>query len=282
MNRLITACILLVTLAGCEWFRPKSEPVQGTQLARVNDQVLYLRDIKDVGFHFATPEDSTKMVSEYVENWVRAKLMYAYALDNLPPEKLDIESMIQDYRESLTIYIYEREYITQNLDTLVSDEQMRSFYQENQENLKLNSDVVRLQMLKVAADAPKQDSIALWMQSDDQLLRIRLEEYAQKYATEYSLQDSLWMNRERLDEDMPWLSEQYDISQPQFIEHAQPPFTYFLLLGAFKIKETTAPFQYVKQDIEQRIINKRKMQLRKEFNDNIYKDAAKNNTFEIF
>lgn len=269
-------------IAGCDWFRPKSEPDQGQPLARVNEQVLYLRDIKDVGFRFASPQDSAKMVSEYVQNWVRSKLMYAYALDNLPPEKLDIEKMIQDYRESLIIYIYEREYITQNLDTLVSEAQMRTFYNENQENLKLGTDVVRMQLLKVASEAPKQDSIGIWMRSEDPIVRTRLEDYVRQYATEFSMDDSLWFSREQLDADMPWLSEQYDLSQPQFIEHQQQPFTYFLNIADFKIKESTAPFQYVRKDIGQRILNKRKMQLRKEFNDNIYKDAAKNNTFEIF
>jgi len=280
--RLIAISTLLILLAGCEWFRPKSEPEQGQELARVNDQTLYLRDVQDVGFHFASPIDSAKMVSEYVTNWVHNKLLYAYALDNLPAEKLDIEKMIQDYRESLTIYIYEREYITQNLDTTVSEEQMRAFYNQNPDNLKLNTDVVRMKMLKVAADAPKQDSIAQWLQSDDQIQQTRLETYAQKYATEYSLKDSFWVGRERLDEDMPWLAEQYDLSRAQFIQHDQPPFSYYLMISEFKIKESTAPFQYVRKDIEQRILNERKMKLRKEFRENIYKDAAKNNTFEIF
>ncbi len=212
-------------IAGCDWFRPKSEPDPGHQLARVNEQVLYLRDIKDVGFRFASPQDSAKMVSET---------------------------------------------------------QMRTFYNENQENLKLGTDVVRMQLLKVANEAPKQDSIGIWMRSEDPIAPTRLEDYAQQYATEYSLEDSLWFSREQLDSDMPWLSEQYDLSQPQFIEHEQQPFTYFLNIADFKIKESTAPFQYVRKDIGQRILNKRKMQLRKEFNDNIYKDAAKNNTFEIF
>lgn len=273
----------MISLAGCEWFKPKSEPNQGKALARVNEQVLYLRDIKDVGFQYATPEDSAKLVSEYINNWIRRKLMYAYAVDNLPPEKLDIESMIQDYRESLTIYIYEREYITQNLDTAVTEEQLRSFFLDNQDNYKLEYDVVRIQFLKVAADAPKQDSVAIWLENIEAPLEKEvLEQYALKYATEFTLLDSLWVGRPQLDIDMPFLSSEYDLSRPQTIQYTQEPFTYFVRVADFKIKDSVAPFQYVRGDIEKRLINRRKMTLRKEFNDNIYKDAAKNNTFETF
>lgn len=271
-----------LSLAQCQFFERKPVPTQGEPLARVEDKYLYQSDIEDLGLQYASPEDSTKLITEYVNNWIRRQLMYAYAQKNLPPDKLDVEQLIEDYRQSLIIYTYEREYINQNLDTAVSEAQAKAFYQDNLANFQLSEDLYRMLYVKVAADAPKQDSIATWMRSEDAFMRARLIEYANTYATDQNINDSLWLPYSLINTKLNDIADEYTLTPGSFIIHEAPPFHYHLWVTDRKIKDDVAPFSYVQTEVDRMIVNKRKLTLKKDFNDNIYKDAAKNNTFEIY
>ncbi len=274
--------LVALGLYSCQYFERKPDTGKGEPLARVENNYLYTKDIEDLGLQNATPEDSTKIITEYIDNWIRRQLLYTYAQRNLPPDKLDVEQLIEDYRQSLIIYTYEREYISQNLDTSVSEPQAREFYQANLANFQLAEDLYRMVFLRVGADAPKQDSIQIWMASEDPFARARLVDYAQTYATDYALNDSTWYTQSRITQRLTELPVSFPVSTPYSVEWEVVPYRYYAWFTARKIKDSPAPFPYVRNDVQQMIVNKRKKQLKKEFNDNIYKDAAKNNTFEIF
>ena len=273
----------LAVLPACDYFRPKqSNPDMGEPVARVGSKFLYKKDLDALGFTPASPEDSVRMMSDYMDSWIRRQLMLAYALDNLPPEKLNIDREVNDYRESLIIFIYEREYLAQNLDTVVSTTQSREFYDENLDNFSLATDLVHLNWVKVPADAPRQDSLRRWIASTELREQARLSRYISQYAVDYNLTDSLWLTVAQTAKLSPFLAERYDLSKPQVIDFVESNFHWYFHLSEFKIKESTAPFEYVLPEVERMILNRRKLRLKKEFNDNIYKDAAKSNTFETF
>lgn len=280
---LLTLVAGLAVLPACDYFSPKrTNPEAGEPVARVGGRYLYKKDLAALGFTPATPEDSMRMVSDYIDSWIRRQLMLSYALENLPPEKLNIDREVTDYRESLIIFIYEREYLAQNLDTVVSTAQAREFYDENLDNFSLATDLVRLNWVKVPADAPRQDSLRRWVASTDPREQTRLSHYIAQYAVDYNLTDSLWLTVAQTATLSPFLTEQYDLSTPQVIDFVESTFHWYFHLSEFKIKESTAPFEYVLPEVERMILNRRKLRLKKEFNDNIYKDAAKSNTFETF
>lgn len=271
-----------VLLAQCQFFERKPATGQSKPLARVENKYLYATDVEDLGLQYASPEDSTRLISEYINNWIRRQLMYTYAQKNLPPEKLDVDQLIEDYRQSLIIYTYEREYIRQNLDTAVSYEQAQAFYQTNYANFQLSENVYRILFLKIAADAPKQDSISYWLQSGDPFVRARLITYADNYAADAHLNDSIWLPQTIVDRRIDSLSKQYPLAPGTLYNYEAPPFHYYARVNERKIKDDTAPFGYVIGEVKRMIVNQRKLTIKKDFNDNIYKDAAKSNTFEIY
>lgn len=283
MSRLTPYILVLLILSGCNFLQPKSRTPDENVLARVKDKYLYKKDITDAGLKFATAEDSLKIVSEYIDNWIRHQLMVLYAEENLPSDKLDIENQIEDYRESLIVYIYEKEYISQNLDTAITDLQRKEFYETNISIFTLAEDIFQIKYLKISSDSPKKDSIDIWLNNLEDEYRIRIEEYCEVYAIEYNLEDSIWINKSFLENNVSkYLVENFDLNKKKIIEFDESPFTYYFKIVNFKINETNAPFEYVRVGIDRMILNKRKFKMKQDFNVNIYKDAAKNNTFEIF
>lgn len=273
----------LLLWSACELFQPKQDEDQGKALARVKNNFLYQDEIDDLGLKNATASDSAKIVSEYVENWVRHQLMLEYAYDNLPQEKLNIDKQIQDYRESLIIYLYETEYLIQNLDTTVSEVQKREFYENNLDNFALANDLVRMVYLKLPLASTGHDSLKMWMRQYDEDSKYNIQQYAYANALEYNLDDSLWFDRQSITRNISQsLAKSYDLSRSEIIEVQDSSFLIFARISDFKIKESTAPFSYVEDQVERMIVNRRKLKLKREFSNNIVTNATEQDIFEIY
>jgi hypothetical protein len=57
---------------------------------------------------------------------------------------------------------------------------------------------------------------------------------------------------------------------------------YFLKIIQYKIQNDTSPLEFVRDDIQKIILNKRKVALAKELEDEIYEKALKNEGFKIY
>lgn len=272
---------LICFITGCDWLTKSAEEPEGEPIARVYDKYLYEKNLADLKLKGLSPEDSAKIVNEYIENWVRHNLMLSYAQENLPEDKLDIERQIQDYRESLIIYNYEKEYIDQQLDTVIEYQQIEEFYRNNLSNFRLSSDIYRLQYLKLVNDSPKLDSVKMWMKSNKAEDEERLRDYAFQYAVDFNMNDSMWIDTRTADVVVPNVNK-VTVSDRGYFELTDSPFVYLGKILDTKIKETPAPLTYVRPDIEKIILNRRKMQLLKNLNTNIYEDAARKDKFEIY
>ncbi len=67
-----------------------------------------------------------------------------------------------------------------------------------------------------------------------------------------------------------------------YFETSDTEFLYFLKIDAYKMSDNVSPLEFVKQDIKNIILNKRKVELARKLEDEVYENAAKQNDFEIF
>lgn len=271
-------------LAGsCTLFNRKTEEAKSDPVARVSDKFLYRDDLKSIVSPDVSVEDSVHIVQEYIDSWVRHHLMLNYAVSNLPEGKLNIEKQIQDYRESLIIYSYEKEYVSQNLDTTVLESQLKDMFDKNKQNFQLSENIYRLRFVKIAIDAPNQDSVKLWIHSNKETFKKALKKYCVKYSVQYNLDDSLWFDSKMFRKNFPdKMHEMAPAYQYQYFNMADTPFVYHVKISEIKIKETTAPLSFVKEQVARILISARKLELQKQLMENIYKDATRKKNFEIY
>ena len=81
---------------GCNRHKPEKDQ---EPLARVYDKYLYVADIQGLINDKTSPEDSARIVSEYVENWVRQNLILRVAEDNLQSALANINKQAEAYKE---------------------------------------------------------------------------------------------------------------------------------------------------------------------------------------
>lgn len=278
---------LLLTFAGffllftsCGSSDKKTE---GT-IARVYDDYLYKSDVIGIVPEGTSKKDSISIVKNYINNWIRQKLVLKTANDNLSSSQKDFEEQLESYKNSLLVFAYEKELIRQKLDTTVTDEEIQAYYDKNQNDFLLKDNIVKVWYVKIQLNSANEATIRALYKLDDETSRKSLEEYSKKYAVNYFLDDSTWLYFSDLLKEIPvktYNQEDY-LKYNRFIEMEDSTYTYFLNIKDFEIKESVSPLSFEKDNVRKIILNKRKLELIEEIEESIFNDALKNEDFEIY
>lgn len=121
-------------------------------VATIYDKVLYQSDLQDILYDGISVNDSLVRTKAFIDNWIRRQLLIRQAENNLEKSELDCLTEIEDYRNSLIIYKYESLLISQNLDTVVSDEEIEKYVNDNA-LFDMNKDAVRSIILNIRKKA---------------------------------------------------------------------------------------------------------------------------------
>jgi hypothetical protein len=226
--------------------------------------------------------DSAVLAKNYIERWMKDNLLVEKAEDD-GVDDVNIDKMVEDYRKSLLMAAYQKKYIKQSLDTIVSDKDVEQYYKANQQNFRLQSNIVRVRYVKLGKKAPNIPKVKTWCQSDKPTDRKALESYCLDHAENYYLDDNSWLLYDDLLKEIP-LKNYGDagLNAPRFVELEDSAFVYFVNIKAFQTKETASPVGFVKESIKDIILNKRKTKLLLEMENKLYKEAVGNSDVEIY
>ncbi|MFN4881120.1 MAG: hypothetical protein ACK5AS_06670 [Bacteroidota bacterium] len=278
--------LLLVLLSSCSYFKGKEAEVGTNPVARVYESFLYEADLKGIGADAATPEDSIKAVKNYIDSWIRNKLVLKYAEENLPAEIEDINKQIENYRQSLIIYTYERELVAQKLDTVISEKEILDYYDKHKEALQLKTPLYNIKYARIKKQPKKViDSASAWIAKNDFISNSKLQNFCEQYAVKYVINDSTWFKEQELENIFPiqnidWESIAFN-KKATIVTDTTNYITLIKVLG-YKFKGADAPLAYIREDISNIIINKRKLDYVSKVHSTIYDDALKNKKFEIY
>jgi hypothetical protein len=262
----------------------RSKDTEQVPVARVYDKYLYVEDIRQLITPGTSPSDSAALARNHIENWIKKNVILLKAERNLNESQKDVERQMQEYRNSLITFIYEKELINQQLDTVVSEAEIESYYNENQRNFELKDNIVKVLYLKTKVSAPKLKDVNKWIRSEKSKDRIKLEEYCYQFASDFNLDDETWILFDDLLKKVPiktFDKENY-LRNTRFVEIQDSTDIYMVNIKDRQIRESISPLGFVMEDIRNLIINKRKLELINEMERSAYDDALKNNDFEIY
>lgn len=191
---------------------------------------------------------------------------------------------MDEYRNSLIRYAYEKALIEQRLDRSVSEKEIEEFYNANPGNFELKSNILKVIYLKLNKKSPKLNKVRDWYISDKQKDREQLRDYCRQYALNYYLDENNWLMFDDLLKEIP--IKTYD--QEQFlhnnrnIDNIEDSTTLYLIsIKGFKVKNSMSPLSFEKNNIRTMIINQRKLKLVAEMEQQGYDDARRKGDFEI-
>lgn len=281
--RLIALLLFPYALGSCSFFENSKE--QDVAIARVYDKYLYQSELEGVGRGAARPEDSLQVVKNYVDSWIRHNLLLRYAQDNLPEEEKMLNDQLRDYRESLLIYLYEKELLIDKLDTVVSEADILQYYNEHKESFELKEGISQVKYIMLGMETRIQlDSVRKWMRQTTPDNYPKLRGFCNDHAIRYSINDSAWYNKDELAALLPVSKFNLENAQynKSYLEVPDSGYAYLIKFEDYRIKGADAPVAFVREQIAGIILNKRKLAFITAIHKSIYEEALKKNNFETY
>jgi len=270
-------------ISSCSYFKKRPDKAEGA-VARAYDEFLYKADISRLITPGTSKDDSVNTVRNFINSWIKQRVILHRAESNLAEGDKDVEQELQEYRNSLITYIYQQELIRQQLDTVVTDEEIEKYYSSNQRNFQLKDNILKVNYVKLSLKAPKIDKARTWFRSPNARDKKLLDEYCNQFAIDFYMDDDTWVLFDDLLKKVPiktYDKEEY-LKNNRYIEITDSANLYLINIKGFMIKESLSPLSFEKDNIRNLIINKRKLGLIREMEQTTYENALKNNDFEIY
>jgi len=270
-------------VSSCTFFFKESD--DRIKVARVNDSYLYFDDIKDLVSKDATKEDSILVVQNFINRWATQQLFVDGAMLNLSESQQEsFNKLITQYKNDLYTKAYIEALVKRTIDTTVTDDEAKEFYEANKEIFKLNEELIKFRYVHVVENMIDFKSIEQKFKRFNPTDQKELDSISVQFKS-YSLNDTIWIKVSQVIDKIPIMTTENKnelLKKSNFVQLKDSLGVYLMQINEVLLRSETAPLEYVKPTIEQIVINKRKLELIKELEKDITKDAIKNKQFEIY
>ena len=196
MRKTIIYLLLPVLLCSCNAIQSLVHDDQ--VVAKVGKNKLYRSELERFIPNMVSGADSARLAEQYINTWAMDLLYLDVAEKELSKGELDVSADLEDFRRSLLKYRYEQRYINDRLDTLVTDEQIRQYYEAHQADFELKRPVLKVRFVDVMKDSPNKDAILRMMSSQEYNDVQRADTLAKSTALRYFDSSDTWMDANEL------------------------------------------------------------------------------------
>ncbi|UPS90576.1 MULTISPECIES: peptidyl-prolyl cis-trans isomerase [unclassified Bizionia] len=270
-------------LVSCEYFY--KHEVEQTAVARVNDVFLYTDDLQHLFTENMSSEDSLLRVNNFITRWATQQLLVAGAELNLNEKKLqDFNRLAKQYKNDLYATSYLDALVRKNIDTVVTESEAETYYTNNPDIFTLKENLIKFRYIHVDENRLDINDLKTKFQRFDADDKRELDSIAIQFKS-YSLNDSIWIKVTQAIKKIPVVTTENKnelLKKSNFIQLKDSLGLYLMQIEDVLERNSAAPLEYIKPTIDQIVINKRKLELIKELEKDITKDAIKNKQFEIY
>jgi hypothetical protein len=274
---------IFILLSSCNFFFKKTD--DRVPVARVNDTYLYYDDIKDLVSEGTSKGDSTLVVQNFINRWATQQLFVDGAELNLSEtEQAAFNKLVDQYKNDLYTKAYIEALVLRDMNTVVTKEEAEAFYNSNKDVFKLNEELLKFRYIHV------DQNIINYKTIEEKFKRYNLKDKKELEAMSiqfksYTLNDTIWIKASQVINKISAITPENKnqlLKKSNFVQLKDSLGVYLMQINDVLLRNDTAPIEYVKPTIDQIVINKRKLELIRELEKDITKDAIKNKQFEIY
>lgn len=265
---IVIALLAGFLLSGCTALDKKQQSGAAVEVA---GQYLYRATLDSLTLGLG-PEDSLRVVQQYVSQWTKDILMYENA--NARTNK-DIERLVEDYRRTLYVQAYEEYLVQRRMPKSVADSTIVQIYAQMPERFRLDESIVHGILVVIPSNAPKQDKLRGWMAKEE---LDAIEKYAYQNASGYELFLDKWLTTTDLLAQIP--VERADLesklkAQNQIVVTDSLK-TYLLQVTQKYLRGDQMPLEYARPQIEKIVLNTRQVDFLNKERERLYNEAIQN------
>ncbi len=273
---------LFFFVSGCDQLYSEKQDVV---VARAGNSYLYRSELRENITVFSSKTDSIIQSENYINNWARKQLLFDQAIINLEIEtQKELDELVNSYRSDLWSRSYKEFIVKSNIDTVISKAEVEAFYQENQNNFRLNEIMVNLRYIALPSeniDLLEIKNKLIRFQEED----VRFLDSLTFQFNSYELKDSLWLAKTELIRTLPIINEnnfEDYLKKSQFFLIEDAFEVYLLFVNDYILRNEVAPLVSVENTIRKIVFNKRKLDFIKQFDKEILQDAIQTKKFQLY
>jgi len=228
-------------------------------------------------------EDSLALLRQYVNSWALSLLMEKRAEKELAKEEKDVHRALEEYRRSLLVFRYEKNYLEQRIDTLITEAEHRQFFQENQALFQLNQPIAKVRYIKVSKNSPQLETLRKLYRTRSLEEIYELEQLAQSTAEKYETFQDQWISASQLARDLPLQTDDcINAMSKGYFECSDNYSFYFVMVFEQINTGNPAPQEYEDANIRNMILAKRKQELLRQLEHQVLQDGWQTQQLKVY
>ena len=270
---------LILLLASCQYFHKEN---QKTPVAKVYDTYLYLEDITPEIYQGKPAEDSLNALHRYIENWAYHTLLIKQAKRNV--DTMRINQLVNQYKNDLLIETYKNLLTEKYLDTIVPADTLQVYFDKYQMYFKAKKALINPQYLVVRKNHPKISKLKKWFfdtkpEWQDSLIK------NSKDFNKFDLSGKKWYEIDQFKKEFPVFShtaDRYILKKSKKFMLTDSLSLYLVFVKQVVQSGENLPLDFIKDDLKQLILSKRKQNQLKKLEKDLKTEAIKKKIFKIF
>jgi len=281
MKYKIVILFFVLLLTACN--RTGNAPSHREALAKVKDRVLTRDEIETQISKGLSPEDSLLRAESLIKKRIIELLTDEVAYKNLGDEKAEIDRLVNEYRRSLIRLRYQERIVNDKVSVSIRESDQMAYYEANKEQFVLNENLIKGLFIKVPVKAPGLDNIRNWYVSKNPESLEKIEKYCLQNALIYDYFFDNWVEFNEVSEKIPhrFSNPAHYLKANTHFEVSDSDYVYLLAISDRLLVGSTAPYEYVKPQIHNILVNKQKIDYLRDFGEKLYTDAVKNGTVKF-
>jgi len=278
MNRSFFVFLLLICQS-CDWF-VKNQQQDKDVVAQVGSSFFYVDDI----VYDSSLGDSTKIVSQQINLWLKKQLVLNAAFQN---EEIinEIENKVSSYRDNLVLFEFEKYLFANSFNEKISNKEIINYYEENKNDFILPFSLVKTLYAKIPDDAPSinifRNNLRKYPNSDT----TEIISYCFQFAEKSFLEDSTWIKFDDILMNVPFSGEVDKINflkSRTYHEIKEEGYVHFIRILDKKLIGDFSPISFEEEIINTILLNNRKQDLFDNLRDSIFSNSVKGVDYEIY
>jgi hypothetical protein len=170
------------------------------------------------------------------------------------------------------------------MDTLVTSQEIEAYYDENKQNFKLHQDLVRGRYVQLPLTNFNKAIVSRALRRFNESDRNYLDSISLQFNSA-DLNDSVWFRPQaffnRINRSSPKEYDRY-LKSKRFFEIEDSIDLYLIFVKEVRRRNEIAPLSHINPTLKQILLNKRKLETMRQFNNDILEEAIQNKTLEIY
>lgn len=255
-------------------------------VAKVYDKYLMMSEIAQIIPKNTSPEDSIVLVENYINRWIKKQLLVYMSEEYLDEqEKKEIEKKVETFRNSLLIHTLKNKIIYDKLDTTISLDEIRQYYESHKQDFILSNSIVQGYLIKIPLEKTNV------IEEIKQLVNYNLPHNISKVQEILKQNNGLfinftsqWQDFSEITSYLPFYinNDKYFLAHKRVLETTDDRYYYYLRITQFLLQGETMPLDLTQDRIKKILLNKKTESIIKDLENTLYTEGIKKSKVKIF